>query len=100
MLIAVTDHAVDRYRQRIRGMLDPKQEVARRVGEAVQAGRISDVPPEGVKARRGSTFVTDSDDRSLIYICRRSEHELLVVTLWEHDRGPASPRVPRRFTDR
>lgn len=100
MLVAVTDHAVDRYRQRVRGTLDPRQEVARRVGEAVQAGRLSDEPPEGVRARRGTVYVSDTDDRSLVYICRRSERELLVITLWEREQGPGSPRVPRRWTDR
>ena len=100
MLVAVTDHAVDRYRQRIRGTLDAKLEVARRVGEAVQAGRLSDEAPDGVKAKRGTSYVTDLTDRSLVYICRRTGDELLVITLWETEGGPAAPRVPRRFTDR
>jgi hypothetical protein len=29
----------------------------------------------------------------------RSAPELVVVTLWEREGGPAAPRVPRRFTD-
>lgn len=100
MLISVTDHAAERYGQRIGGALDLKLEVARRAGEAVQAGRIADTPPGAGRGRSGTVYVTDSTDRSLIYVCRRTgPAELLVVTLWEHERGLAAPRVPRRFTD-
>lgn len=100
MLIAVTDHAAERYGQRVGGALDLKLEVARRAGEAVQAGRIAEAPPAGTRGRSGTVYVTDARDRSLIYVCRRTgPAELLVVTLWEHERGPAAPRVPRHFTD-
>lgn len=99
MLVAVTDHAAQRFRQRIAGTLDAKTEIARRVGEAVHAGRISDEPPEGVRGKRGGAYVTDQRDRSLIYICQRTADELIVVTLWEREGGPAAPRVPREFTD-
>ena len=37
-LVAVTDHAVERYRQRVRGTLDPRPEIAGRVSAAWAAG--------------------------------------------------------------
>ena len=40
-LVAVTDHAVERYRQRVRGGLDPKPEIAGRVSSAWAAGHVS-----------------------------------------------------------
>ena len=104
MLVAVTDHAVLRYRQRIggrSGALDPRGEIAGRVRRALAAGRIRDEPPAGASGARGSVYVADLDDRALVYVCRR-EHggdEIVVVTLWERDDGPAAPRVPQRFTD-
>ena len=104
MLVAVTDHAVERYRQRIggrSGALDPRAEIAGRVRGAVAAGRETEQPPPGAKGARGSLYVRDIDDRSLVFICRRERGsaELVVVTLWERPGGPADPRVPRRFTD-
>ena len=39
-LVAVTDHAVERYGQRVRGTLDPRTEIAARVGRALAAGRV------------------------------------------------------------
>lgn len=99
MLVVVTDHAAERFHQRIGGTLDAKTEIARRVGEAVQSGRISDEAPEGIRGKRGGAYVTDQRDRSLIYICQRADDELIVVTLWEREGGPGTPRVPRQFTD-
>lgn len=104
MLVAVTDHAVLRYRQRIGGRsgeIDPRPEIAGRVRRAVEAGRVSDEPPPGAGAARDSVYVADVDDRALIYVCRRerSSEELVVVTLWERPGGPGAPRVPRRFTN-
>ncbi|MEI2703360.1 MAG: hypothetical protein V9E83_13300 [Baekduia sp.] len=99
MLVAVTDHAAERYRQRIGGTLDPKLEIARRVGEAVQAGRTSETAPPGASGTRGSLYVSDRTDRGLVYVCRQAGSELVVITLWERTGGPAEPRVPRRFTD-
>ncbi len=91
VLIAVTDHAADRFRQRVRGTLDAKAEITERVGRAWAA--------DSTRAGRQSTVdVQDLRDRSLIYVCRHDvpRGELVVVTLWEE--GPGA-RVPRRFTD-
>ncbi len=40
MLVAVTDHAVERYRQRVRGTLDARTEITAAVGEAWAAGEV------------------------------------------------------------
>ena len=89
-LIAVTDHAVERYGQRVRGTLDPRTEIAARVGEALQAGRAE--PGE-----RGAQLVRDLRIPSLVYVCMedRPRGELIVVTLWEEGEDAA---VPRRWT--
>jgi hypothetical protein len=89
MLIAVTDHAAQRFRQRIRGTLDAKTEVASRVARARAAGRA-------VEAQRGTILVRDVERRDLVYVCRPDRDELVVVTLWEDGDQAA---VPRRFTD-
>jgi hypothetical protein len=89
MLVAVTDHAAERYRQRVRGTLDAKTEVASRVARAHAAGRVSD-------GERGTLLIRDPDNRDLTYVCVPQDGELLVVTLWENGQDPA---VPRRFTD-
>jgi hypothetical protein len=106
--VAVTDHAVERFRQRVaarRGALDARPEIASRVGEAWAAGRVSDSPPDsdGAGARtvpRGSVYVADLVDRDLVFVCRHdvAARELVVITLWERERLGGS-RVPRRFTD-
>jgi hypothetical protein len=103
--VAVTDHAAERFRQRVgsrRGGFDVKPEIAGRVSEAWSAGRVSDEPPAGADqaAARGSVYVRDLVDRGVIFVCRhdRASRELLVVTLWEDERF-GSPRVDRRFTD-
>jgi hypothetical protein len=90
-LVAVTDHAVERYLQRVRGALDPRTEIASRVSSAVDAGRVE--PGE-----RGATLVRDLEDAGLVYICieDRPRGELVVITVWE---GGEDPRVPKRFTD-
>jgi hypothetical protein len=101
MLVAVTDQAVERYRQRIAGALDARPEIIRRVVAGVGGGRVE-------HRDRGTLHVRDIRDRSLIFVCRPTDattgadglpRELLVVTLWEHEGGVAAPRVPRRFTD-
>jgi hypothetical protein len=99
MLVAVTDHAVERFRQRVGGSLDARAEIVGRVSRAVQAGRMDDEPPPGASGARGSVYVRDLVDRSVVYVCRREHDELIVVTLWEREGGVAAPRVPRRFTD-
>ncbi len=103
--VAVTDHAVERFRQRVgsrRGGLDIKPEIAGRVSEAWAAGRVSQVPPPGARAEaaRGSVYIRDLVDRGVIFVCRhdRAARELLVITLWEDERYGAA-RVDQRFTD-
>ncbi len=106
MLVAVTDHAAERFRQRVAtrsGALDPRGEIVQRVSRAWSAGRVSSTPPgPGTprEAAAGSLYVSDLVDRDLVFICRHDARrgELVVITLWETERlGPA--RVPRRFTD-
>ena len=103
ILVAVTDHAAERFRQRVgsrRGGFDVKPEIAGRVSEAWRAGRVSDTPPSGAAAARGSVYIRDLVDRNVVFVCRydRPGRELLVVTLWEDARfGPS--RVDHRFTD-
>jgi hypothetical protein len=90
-LVAVTDHAVERYRQRIRGALDARPEVAGRVAAAWAAGARE-------AGERGTVRVRDLERADLVYVCRhdRPRGELVVVTLWEEGDDAA---VPRRFTD-
>lgn len=89
MLVAVTDHAAERYRQRVRGTLDPKTEVAAAVAGAYAAGRVEREP-------NGTVRVRDERRRDLVYVCRPEDGELVVITLWEEGEDAA---VPRRFTD-
>jgi hypothetical protein len=95
VLVAVTDHAAERYRQRVRGTLDARTEVVARVSRAWAAGAVSYDPPPGAAAQRGSVYVRDGD---IVYVCLedRPRGELVVVTLWEEGEDPV---VPRRFTD-
>ena len=89
-LVAVTDHAVERYGQRVRGTLDPRTEIAARVGRALAAGRVEE-------GERGARLVRDAERPSLIYVCMedRPRGELIVVTLWEEGEDAA---VPRKWT--
>ena len=109
--VAVTDHAAERFRQRVgsrRGGFDVKPEIAGRVSEAWGAGRASPVPPPAASetAARiptgtgGSVYIRDLVDRNVIFVCRhdRAARELLVITLWEDERF-GKPRVDHRFTD-
>lgn len=101
MLVAVTDHAVERFRQRVgsrAGLLDPRPEIAGRVRRAWEAGRWSEDPPEGAAGTRGSVYVRDLVDRDVVFVCRRERDELVVISLWEEGRV-GTPRVPRHFTD-
>jgi hypothetical protein len=90
-LVAVTDHAVERYGERVRGTLDPRTEIASRVGSALAAGRRE--PGE-----RGAVLVRDVQRPALVYVCMEDKPrgELIVVTLYEDGDEAA---VPRRFTD-
>jgi hypothetical protein len=104
VLVAVTDHAVERFRQRIGGRsgeVDARPEIVARVTRAWEAGRVEREPPPGATGARGSVYVRDLVDRSLVFVCRHDEArgELVVVTLWEQPGGPAPPRVERRWTD-
>jgi hypothetical protein len=99
MLVAVTDHAVERFRQRVAGALDARPEIIARVARAVEAGRTTEEPPPGATGARGSVYVRDLTDRSLVFVCRRDGAELIVVTLWEQAGGITPPRVPQRFTN-
>lgn len=89
MLVAVTDHAADRFRQRVRGTLDAKTEIAARVARAYAAGRHE--PGE-----RGTVDVSDLQRRDLVFVCRSEGDELVVITLWERGEDAV---VPKRFTD-
>jgi hypothetical protein len=104
VLVAVTDHAVERFRQRIGGRsgeVDARPEIVARVTRAWEAGRVEREPPPGTTGARGSVYVRDLIDRSLVFVCRHdaADGELVVVTLWEQPGGPAPPRVERRWTD-
>jgi hypothetical protein len=75
VLVAVTEHAAERFRQRVGGRLG-----------------LVDVRDE-VRSRAAHAW-------AVIFVCRHDPRaqELVVITLWEEERlGPA--RVPRRFTD-
>ncbi len=102
-LVAVTDHACERFRQRVgtrTGAVDVRTEITARVARAVAAGRSSDVAPPGATGARGSVYVRDLVDRGVVFVCRPDGRELVVVTLWEDpDAAPGGARVPRRFTD-
>jgi hypothetical protein len=89
MLVAVTDHAAERFRQRVRGTLDEKAEIASRVARAHAAGRVE-------PGQRGAVLVRDLQRAGLVYVCRPDRGELVVMTLWEEGEDAA---VPRRFTD-
>ena len=89
MLVAVTDHAAERFRQRVRGTLDAKTEIALRVAHAREAGRVE-------TGERGTVLVRDLERRDVVYVCRPEHGELVVVTLWEEGETAA---VPKRFTD-
>ena len=87
--MAVTDHAAERFRQRVRGTLDAKTEIASRVARGHADGRVES---DG----QGTILVRDPERRDLVYVCRPSDDELVVVTLWEQGDDAV---VPKRFTD-
>ena len=102
-MVAVTDHAVERYRQRVRGSLEPRVEVAARVGRALASGRVE-------PGQRGATLVRDLEQPSLVYVCMedRVGDRLVVLTVWDEGRSPGGGRsardrredaaVPRKWT--
>jgi hypothetical protein len=94
--VAVTDHAVERFRQRVgggSGALDVRPVIVARVASAWAAGRAEEDPEQ-----RATMLVRDERRGDVVYVCRwdRPRGELLVVTLWEEGEDAA---VPRRFTD-
>jgi hypothetical protein len=97
-LVGVTDHAVERWLQRVAGDLDPRASIAARVARAWAAGRVTDEPPPGAAVRRGSVYVRDLERRDLVFVCLHDKprRELVVITVWEEGEDAA---VPRRFTD-
>ena len=104
VLVAVTDHAVERFRQRIGGRsgeVDARPEIVARVTRAWEAGRVDDEPPPGATGARGSVYVRDLVDRALVFVCRHdpSAGEVVVITLWEAEGGAAPPRVSRKWTE-
>ncbi|MDQ6836396.1 MAG: hypothetical protein M3016_09440 [Actinomycetota bacterium] len=89
MLVAVTDHAAERFRQRVQGTLEAKLEVAGRVARAYGAGRTE-------PGDRGAILVRDNVRPDVIYVCRPDRDELVVITLYEIGESAA---VPKRFTN-
>jgi hypothetical protein len=89
MLVAVTDHAAERFRQRVRGTLDAKLEVIERVSRAYESNGAE-------RGDRGRVLVRDLKRPDLVYVCRPEHGELVVVTLWEEG---DEAEVPKRFTD-
>jgi hypothetical protein len=89
MLVAVTNHAAERFRQRVRGTLDEKTEVASRVARAHRAGRAESTP-------EGTVLIRDLERRDVVFVCKQEPGELVVITLWEEGEDAA---VPKRFTD-
>ncbi len=89
--VAVTDHAVERFLQRVAGGLDVRPVIVARVATAWMADRVRD-------GERGTVYVSDERRADVVFVCRwdRPRGELLVVTLWEEGDGAA---VPRRYTD-
>jgi hypothetical protein len=89
VLVAVTDHAAERFRQRVRGSLEEKLEVASRVARAHGAGRVE-------AGAGGTVLVRDLERRDLVYVCRPEGDQLVVITLWEEGEDAA---VAKRFTN-
>ena len=101
VLVAVTDHAVERFRQRIGGRtgeVDARPEIVSRVARAWEAGRVSEAAPDGRRARRPRHGLrprpasTARSSSSAATTAPRSE--VVVVTLWEREGGPAPRACP------
>jgi hypothetical protein len=89
LIVVVTHHAAERYRQRVRGSLDEQAEIATRVARAHAAGQVE-------AGARGTVLVRDLRERKLVFVCRPDGDELIVISLWEEGDAAA---VPKRFTD-
>jgi hypothetical protein len=89
--VAVTDHAVERFLQRVQGVLDARPAIIARVASAWMADRVTE-------GERATVFVADERRPDVLYVCRwdQPRSELLVVTLWEEG---DDAEVPREFTD-
>ena len=89
---AVTDHAVERYLQRVRGALDPRAGDHR---AGLEGGRRRAASSRASAARM---LVRDLERADLVYVCMEDKPrgELIVVTLWEEGEDA---EVPKRFTD-
>jgi hypothetical protein len=95
VLVAVTDHAAERYRQRVRGTLDARAEVVARVSRAWAGGELLLRAAAGAAAQRGSVYVRDGRHRLRLprgQAARRAARRDAVG-------GRRGPAVPRRFTD-
>jgi len=88
-LVSVTDHAVERYLQRVRGALDPRPEIAGRVRRAWEAGRVG----EGEFAAIAGDAFAAAEGRypqlaSALRRLRRAVHARLVGStvplVWQH----------------
>ena len=96
--VAVTDHAVERFRQRVgtrRGGFDIKPEIAGRVSEAWAAGRVSDDAAAGRRRDRGArdVYVRDLVDRGVVFVCR---HDRAVARAARHHAVGGRALRPRR----
>ena len=101
VLVAVTDHAVERFRQRIGGRtgeVDARPEIVSRVARAWEAGRVERGGARRREPRRAgrSTSATSSTARSCSSAATTAPRsEVVVVTLWEREGGPtAAARAP------
>ena len=101
-LVAVTDHAAERFRQRVgstRGALDVKPEVATRVADAVEAGRSTTTPPAGSEGTPGSVYVArPARARRRLRVPARGARAARHHAVGGRVRARGS-RVPRHFTD-
>ena len=98
--VAVTDHAVERFRQRVgarHGGLDVRPEIAGRASRAWAAGRVSDEPPPGAgEAARGSVYVRDIVDRGVVFVCRHDR--ACRASCWWSRCGRTTATGPRAST--
>ena len=100
VLVAVTDHAVERFRQRVGGSLDARagDRPPRRDG---LGGRARVRGAAAGRQRRARLGLRARPDRPLagLRLPPRRAHEVVVITLWEQPGGVAPPKVGREWTD-